>query len=52
MHIAEPLQQGGDPLVDQPRLQDGDVGARSLGVEGAAVRAKPRPACRTADVEA
>jgi hypothetical protein len=52
MHVAEAPQQGGESLVDQPRLQDGDVGARSLGVEGAAVRAKPRAACRTADVEA
>ena len=52
MHLTQPLQQGGHSLVDQSRLQDGDVGARSLGVEGAAVRAQARPACRAADVQA
>ena len=49
---SKPAEQGGQPLVDQPRLQGGDVGTRSLGVERAAVRAKSRAACRASDVQA
>jgi len=50
--VAEAVEQRREALVDDFRIEDCHIGARALGVESAAVRAKARAACRTADVQA
>ncbi len=53
MRVAKPFQQRRQAITDEAPLQRGDVGARPFDVDrGVSVRAQPRAAGGSADVEA